>query len=51
MTYPNLLKLSVFVLITTFISCKNEPATIKVGVYGPFSGGSAPMGVSMKNGI
>lgn len=34
-----------------FASCKGEPKTIKVGVYGPFSGGSAPMGASMKNGV
>jgi branched-chain amino acid transport system substrate-binding protein len=24
---------------------------IKIGVYGPFTGGSAPMGVSMRNGV
>ena len=26
-------------------------ADIKVGVYGPFTGGSAGMGVSMRNGV
>ncbi len=51
MIYPNLLKLCTLILLTSIISCKNEPATIKIGVYGPFSGGSAPMGISMKNGI
>ncbi len=34
------------------LSCtKNSPDEIKVGVFGPFSGGSAPMGVSMRNGV
>lgn len=28
-----------------------ESKVVKVGVYGPFSGGSAPMGVSMRNGV
>ena len=51
MKYPNLLKLCALIFLTSIVSCKNEPATIKIGVYGPFSGGSAPMGVSMKNGI
>lgn len=27
------------------------PETIKIGVSGPFSGGSAPMGLSMRNGV
>ncbi|MBY0413688.1 MAG: ABC transporter substrate-binding protein, partial [Bdellovibrionales bacterium] len=31
--------------------CSNKSDEIKVGVYGPFSGGSAPMGVSMRNGV
>ncbi|HYM59386.1 MAG TPA: ABC transporter substrate-binding protein [Thermoanaerobaculia bacterium] len=26
-------------------------ATIKIGVYGPFTGGSAPMGLSMRDGV
>ena len=26
-------------------------ADIKIGVYGPFTGGSAGMGVSMRNGV
>ncbi|MBC7464738.1 MAG: ABC transporter substrate-binding protein [Bdellovibrio sp.] len=31
--------------------CTKKSDEIKVGVYGPFSGGSAPMGVSMRNGV
>ena len=27
------------------------PATIKIGVYGPFTGGSSPMGLSMRDGV
>ena len=26
-------------------------AEVKIGVYGPFTGGSAGMGVSMRNGV
>jgi branched-chain amino acid transport system substrate-binding protein len=37
--------------LSLFVSCKGEPKTIKVGVYGPLSGGSAPMGGSMRNGV
>jgi branched-chain amino acid transport system substrate-binding protein len=33
------------------VGCSNKSDEIKVGVYGPFSGGSAPMGVSMRNGV
>ena len=32
-------------------SCATKGDDIKVGVYGPFTGGSAPMGVSMRNGV
>jgi len=32
------------------IGCSKKSDDIKIGVYGPFSGGSAPMGVSMRNG-
>lgn len=32
------------------IGCNKKSDEIKIGVYGPFSGGSAPMGVSMRNG-
>jgi branched-chain amino acid transport system substrate-binding protein len=31
--------------------CTKKSDDIKVGVYGPFTGGSAPMGVSMRNGV
>lgn len=31
-------------------ACTKKSDDIKVGVYGPFTGGSAPMGVSMRNG-
>ncbi len=38
--------------LTAVVSCtKKQEDTIKVGVYGPFTGGSAPMGVSMRNGV
>ncbi|MBC7714030.1 MAG: ABC transporter substrate-binding protein [Rhizobacter sp.] len=42
--------LAALVCLTTF-SCAKKSEDIKVGVYGPFSGGSAPMGVSMRNGV
>src|SRR5262245_22787176 len=32
-------------------ACSTKSDDIKVGVYGPFTGGSAPMGVSMRNGV
>jgi branched-chain amino acid transport system substrate-binding protein len=32
-------------------ACTTTSEDIKVGVYGPFTGGSAPMGVSMRNGV
>jgi branched-chain amino acid transport system substrate-binding protein len=32
-------------------ACSNQTNDIKIGVYGPFTGGSAPMGVSMRNGV
>ena len=35
----------------TLMGCTKKSDDIKVGVYGPFSGGSAPMGVSMRNGV
>lgn len=38
-------------LCLTAIGCNKKSDEIKVGVYGPFSGGSAPMGVSMRNGV
>ena len=39
-------------LVTTFCPAQNHDAkTLTIGVSGPFSGGSAPMGESMRNGI
>lgn len=41
-----------FLVAISFLGCtKKSEETIKVGVYGPYSGGSAPMGVSMRNGV
>ncbi|HWU44424.1 MAG TPA: ABC transporter substrate-binding protein, partial [Bdellovibrio sp.] len=49
------MKLSVILsalLLVTLAGCtKKSEDTIKIGVYGPFTGGSAPMGVSMRNGV
>jgi branched-chain amino acid transport system substrate-binding protein len=36
---------------TTGCTKKNNENEIKVGVFGPFTGGSAPMGLSMRNGV
>lgn len=46
-------------LVCLFISACNRQGgsngsvgdTIKIGVYGPFSGGSSPMGLSMRDGV
>lgn len=38
-------------LILAITSCSKKSNEIKVGVYGPFTGGSAPMGTSMRNGV
>lgn len=38
-------------LALLFVACTKKSDDIKIGVYGPFSGGSAPMGVSMRNGV
>ncbi len=35
----------------SFGCTKKNSNEIKVGVFGPFTGGSAPMGVSMRNGV
>ena len=37
-------------LCLAMFGCNKKSDEIKIGVYGPFSGGSAPMGVSMRNG-
>ncbi|MGE5084740.1 MAG: ABC transporter substrate-binding protein, partial [Bacillota bacterium] len=39
------------VLALSFFGCTKKENNIKVGVYGPYTGGSAPMGVSMRNGV
>lgn len=38
-------------LCLAMFGCNKKSDEIKIGVYGPFSGGSAPMGVSMRNGV
>lgn len=40
-----------FTITGTSYSATSEPAVVRIGVSGPFSGGSAPMGESMRNGI
>lgn len=37
--------------LATMFGCNKKSDEIKIGVYGPFTGGSAPMGVSMRNGV
>lgn len=37
-------------LCVSMFGCNKKSDEIKIGVYGPFSGGSAPMGISMRNG-
>jgi branched-chain amino acid transport system substrate-binding protein len=51
MKMRNLTKFCLFSLAFGLASCGGEPKTIKIGVYGPFTGGSAPMGASMRNGV
>jgi branched-chain amino acid transport system substrate-binding protein len=41
---------AMLLLCLSFASCSKKSDEIKIGVYGPFTGGSAPMGVSMRNG-
>ncbi len=38
------------VAMTSLFSCTKKSDEIKIGAYGPFTGGSAPMGLSMRNG-
>jgi len=38
------------ITILALNSCTKKSDEIKIGVYGPFTGGSAPMGLSMRNG-
>ncbi len=42
--------LTCVLLMTSLISCTKKSDDIKIGAYGPFTGGSAPMGLSMRNG-
>src|SRR5450432_269322 len=43
---------SILVLVASMISCAAIAAdNIKIGVSGPFTGGSSPMGVSMRDGV
>ncbi|UYL09940.1 ABC transporter substrate-binding protein [Bdellovibrio sp. SKB1291214] len=44
-------KVALLVLAMAFTGCTKKSDDIKVGVYGPFTGGSAPMGISMRNGV
>jgi branched-chain amino acid transport system substrate-binding protein len=47
-----LLTLGVLALsLSTACTNKKPENEIKVGVFGPFTGGSAPMGLSMRNGV
>jgi branched-chain amino acid transport system substrate-binding protein len=46
-----LLGLAALTAVMAVACTKKESNEIKVGVYGPFTGGSAPMGVSMRNGV
>ncbi len=40
------------IFLATGMGCtKKSGDEIKIGVFGPFTGGSAPMGVSMRNGV
>lgn len=43
----------VFVAVAAASGCtkKAQDDQIKIGVFGPFTGGSAPMGLSMRNGV
>lgn len=38
-------------VVFSLLGCTKKSDEIKIGVYGPFSGGSAPMGLSMRNGV
>lgn len=48
------MKLGVFLtslVLLSLLACTKKSDEIKIGVYGPYSGGSAPMGLSMRNGV
>jgi branched-chain amino acid transport system substrate-binding protein len=47
-----LTKLFVWVIFVFSVAgCSNVPKQIRIGIYGPFTGGSAQMGNSMRNGV
>jgi branched-chain amino acid transport system substrate-binding protein len=61
---PRALRIAVFAMLFLVFACgKPQPAatggagdaapaaTIKIGVYGPLTGGSSPMGLSMRDGV
>lgn len=51
-TYSRALLFCAFSAIHAFCFAQsNDPGPLKIGVSGPFSGGSSPMGESMRNGI
>ena len=41
----------VFLALVAHATCAQTPEPIRIGVTGPFTGGSSPMGVSMREGI
>jgi branched-chain amino acid transport system substrate-binding protein len=43
--------ISLVCLFAAATACTKKSDEIKIGVYGPFTGGSAPMGLSMRNGV
>lgn len=53
MKRTSMLVVAAAVMAATVVGCtkKETGNEIKVGVIGPFTGGSAPMGVSMRNGV
>ena len=50
MKFNGIFSTAALALVCLISSCKGDDS-IKIGVYGPFTGGSAPMGTSMRNGV
>jgi len=50
MKFNGIFSAAALALVCLISSCKGDDS-IKIGVYGPFTGGSAPMGTSMRNGV
>ncbi|HET7776466.1 MAG TPA: ABC transporter substrate-binding protein, partial [Azospira sp.] len=48
---PALLLALLLALAPWAMAAPQAPIPIRVGVYGPFTGGSSPMGLSMRDGI